>query len=276
MLEKDYFKIFKLKDDIYRIYEPRNNYTTVVLGREKALVIDNGYGFGNVRKVIESITDLPLVMINTHGHLDHAGGNYLFDEVYINTDDIATYYEYQKEKDLLIANFDRLYKEKNIQMWPDEFDKESFMKTTTKKFLPLENHQIIDLGKRKLEVIKIPGHTLGHIVLLDYKTGILFSGDAVSTSLWLYYNNGITLDMYCEYLENLKKYAIKRILPTHLNKFLSIEILDVLQMTIKERDPKKSKIFIHPRNKQKAWLYQKEVKEFGKISILYPFLESDV
>lgn len=273
MLEKDYFKVTKLENNIYRIYEPKDIYTTVILGSEKALVIDNGHGFGNVRKVIESITDLPLMVVNTHGHLDHAGGNYLFDEVYINFEDIPTYYKYEKEKDLMLISYDKLFKEKGIQMFPDDFDRESFMKTTTKKFFPLENHQIIDLGGRKLEVIKMPGHTVGHVTFLDYETGILFSGDAVSTTLWLYYDNGITLDMYCEYLENLKKYPIKGFLPTHIDKILPIEILDILQEVIKERDPKKSRIFTHARNGQQALLYRKEVESIGKIYLLYPISE---
>lgn len=273
MLEKDYFKVTKLENNIYRIYEPKDIYTTVILGNEKALVIDNGHGFGNVRKVIESITDLPLMVVNTHGHLDHAGGNYLFDEVYINFEDIPTYYKYEEEKDLMLISYDKLFKEKGIQMFPDDFDRESFMKTTTKKFLPLENHQIIDLGGRKLEVIKIPGHTVGHITFLDYETGILFSGDAVSTTLWLYYDNGITLDMYCGYLEDLKKYPIKGFLPTHIDKILPIEILDILQEVIRERDPKKSRIFTHARNGQKALLYRKEVEGIGKIYLLYPISE---
>ena len=273
MLEKDYFKVTKLENNIYRIYEPKDIYTTVILGSEKALVIDNGHGFGNVRKVIESITDLPLMVVNTHGHLDHAGGNYLFDEVYINFEDIPTYYKYEEEKDLMLISYDKLFKEKGIQMFPDDFDRESFMKTTTKKFLPLENHQIIDLGGRKLEVIKVPGHTVGHVTFLDYETGILFSGDAVSTTLWLYYDNGITLDMYCGYLEDLKKYPIKGFLPTHIDKILPIEILDILQEVIRERDPKKSRIFTHARNGQKALLYRKEVEGIGKIYLLYPISE---
>lgn len=273
MLEKDYFKVTKLENNIYRIHEPKDIYTTVILGNKKALVIDNGHGFGNVRKVIESITDLPLMVVNTHGHLDHAGGNYLFDEVYINFEDISTYYKYEEEKDLMLISYDKLFKEKGIQMFPDDFDRESFMKTTTKKFLPLENHQIIDLGGRKLEVIKVPGHTVGHVTFLDYETGILFSGDAVSTTLWLYYDNGITLDMYCGYLEDLKKYPIKGFLPTHIDKILPIEILDILQEVIRERDPKKSRIFTHARNGQKALLYRKEVEGIGKIYLLYPISE---
>lgn len=273
MLEKDYFKVTKLENNIYRIYEPKDIYTTVILGSEKALVIDNGHGFGNVRKVIESITDLPLMVVNTHGHLDHAGGNYLFDEVYINFEDIPTYYKYEEEKDLMLISYDKLFKEKGIQMFPDDFDRESFMKTTTKKFLPLENHQIIDLGGRKLEVIKVPGHTVGHVTFLDYETGILFSGDAVSTTLWLYYDNGITLDMYCGYLEDLKKYPIKGFLPTHIDKILPIEILNILQEVIRERDPKKSRIFTHARNGQQALLYRKEVEGIGKIYLLYPISE---
>lgn len=273
MLEKDYFKVIKMENDIYRICEPQNIYTTVILGKEKALVIDTGHGFGNVRKVIEEITDLPLIVVNTHSHLDHVGGNYNFDEVHINFKELPNYYYNQKEKDLMIKSFEKLLKTKGIQMWPDEFDKENFLTTTTKKFLPLENHQIIDLGDRKIELIEVPGHTIGHMALLDQKTGILFSGDAVSTALWLYYENGITLEAYCENLEGLKKYPIKGFLSAHVQKILPLRLIDVLQEAIKERDPKKSKIFIHPRNGQQALIYKKEDEELGKIYILYPISE---
>lgn len=272
MLEKDYFKIIKMENDIYRIYEPKDIYTTVVLGREKAMVIDTGHGFGNVRKVIESITSLPLIVVNTHGHLDHAGGNYLFDEVYIDEKDIITYQNYEKEKEAMLISYEKLYKEKEILMWPDEFDKEKFLKTTTKKFIPFEENQIIDLGGRKLEIIKMPGHTLGHVIILDHNTGIAFSGDAVSTTLWLFYENGISLDMYCELLEGLKKYPIKGFLPTHIQKILPLKILDILKKVIKERDPKKSKIFTHARNGQQALLYKKEIENM-KIYLLYPISE---
>lgn len=273
MLEKDYFKVIKMEDDIYRICEPQNIYTTVVLGKEKALVIDTGHGFGNVKNIIEEITDLPLVVVNTHSHLDHVGGNYNFDEVYINFKELPNYYYNQKEKDLMVKSFEKLLKNKGIHMWPDEFDKENFLTTTTKKFLSLEDHQIIDLGDRKIELIEVPGHTIGHMTFLDHKTGILFSGDAVSTSLWLYYENGITLEKYCKNLDGLKKYPIKGFLSAHVQKILPLRLLDVLQETIKERDPKKSKIFVHPRNGQQALIYKKEDEELGKIYILYPISE---
>lgn len=51
----------------------------LVEGKEKAAVIDTGAGFGNLKHVIETLTDLPYVVLNTHGHVDHAGGNHAFE-----------------------------------------------------------------------------------------------------------------------------------------------------------------------------------------------------
>jgi hydroxyacylglutathione hydrolase len=40
-------------------------------GREKALLIDTGWGAGNLRALVEKLTSKPVIVTNTHGHLDH-------------------------------------------------------------------------------------------------------------------------------------------------------------------------------------------------------------
>ena len=50
-------------------------------------MIDTGSGFGNLKKVIETLTDLPYVVLNTHGHLDHVGGNHEFGKAYLSEKD---------------------------------------------------------------------------------------------------------------------------------------------------------------------------------------------
>lgn len=58
------------------------NFCYLLLGDQEALLIDTGCGEGNVREVAESITNKPIRVVNTHGHLDH-GESILFtgDEV---------------------------------------------------------------------------------------------------------------------------------------------------------------------------------------------------
>ena len=60
----------------------------LLTGTEKALLIDTGLGSGNLAEEIRSMTDLPLVTVITHGHIDHAGSAGFFDEVYISPNDV--------------------------------------------------------------------------------------------------------------------------------------------------------------------------------------------
>lgn len=42
-------------------------------GDEKALLIDTGWGSGTLRPYVERLTQKPVQVILTHGHLDHSG-----------------------------------------------------------------------------------------------------------------------------------------------------------------------------------------------------------
>lgn len=53
-------------------------------GKEKVLLLDTGYGAGNLRAFVEKLTDKPIIVANTHYHPDHAAGNGEFEEVYMS------------------------------------------------------------------------------------------------------------------------------------------------------------------------------------------------
>ena len=53
-------------------------------GKEKALLLDTGYGAGNLRAFVEKLTDKPVIVANTHYHPDHAAGNGEFEEAYMS------------------------------------------------------------------------------------------------------------------------------------------------------------------------------------------------
>ena len=56
----------------------------LVEGSDGALLIDTGLGIGKLREEVEAYTSLPYKVVDTHGHGDHSGGNYQFDEVYMH------------------------------------------------------------------------------------------------------------------------------------------------------------------------------------------------
>ena len=119
------------------------SYSYMVVGKDKALVIDTGLGDADVYANARKVTDLPLELVNTHGHGDHIGCNEKFDVVYAHPADHAKVS--RKNKDII----------------------------------PVQEGYVFDLGGRKLEVIETPGHTPGSICILDRANKILFMGDSL-------------------------------------------------------------------------------------------------
>ncbi len=116
-------------------------------GAEKALLVDTGFGGGDIRAVVSGLTKKPVMVVNTHADGDHIGCNGQFDEIYMHPAEYAHYY-------------------KNDPNRPSP--------------LPLQEGDVIDLGGRRFEVILIPGHTTGSIALLDREGRILVAGDSIS------------------------------------------------------------------------------------------------
>lgn len=137
----------------------------LVTGTQKAVVIDAMLGYENVRELAESLTDLPVTLINTHGHSDHIYGNIYFDTAYMH------------QADWKLA--EREYQH------PLFAEASKTMGRTPAQLLPVKEGDVFDLGGVMLEVFETPGHTPGSIVLLDRKDRILFSGDTVIEQTWM-------------------------------------------------------------------------------------------
>jgi glyoxylase-like metal-dependent hydrolase (beta-lactamase superfamily II) len=61
--------------------DPFSLNTGLIVGTERALVIDTGSGPGQAARILDAVrglTDLPLCVVNTHSHLDHVFGNAYF------------------------------------------------------------------------------------------------------------------------------------------------------------------------------------------------------
>lgn len=50
------------------------------------LLFDTGYEYGNLKETIRSIIELPLIVVNSHGHFDHVCGDFQFSDnpIYIH------------------------------------------------------------------------------------------------------------------------------------------------------------------------------------------------
>lgn len=164
------YAVTKISDSHYRIAEG-NVFMELLLGGEKALLIDTGYGFGDLKKAIRRITDLPLIIVNTHAHPDHTCGNWQFDEpVWIHARDLENCSLYNTPEARLTA----MPKEK-----PDDFLEKEYLQGGTGHLTAAKEGQVFDLGGLELEVVELPGHTGGSIGLMDRAGRRLFVGDAM-------------------------------------------------------------------------------------------------
>ncbi len=208
-----------LGDGIYNIATPPVGFQEyLVLGDEKALLIDTGMGVGSLKKTVEEITSLPVIVINTHGHPDHAGGDAEFDPPLMCPADFDVYEQMAT----------RAYREQDVSHMPNG---ETFVKELQPdgpEPVPVEDGEIIDLGGRKEQIIYTPGHTHGSISIFDEQTGTLFAGDDVMTNVTLYEWNSSTIETFRDSLLRLKELPIKRILCGHLPNIQGPEMLNTV------------------------------------------------
>lgn len=151
------------------------------LGKERALLMDTGTGIGDLKGLVESMTDLPYDVVLTHGHLDHVGGCGWFPEVYINEKELATDpFNVSLDERRWYADVIRKREHKNYNYDIDRDIREWPAKPAVK---PLCDGQEFDLGGRVLTFYECPGHCPGEMVMIDPQTRILFSGDAVNNNI---------------------------------------------------------------------------------------------
>jgi glyoxylase-like metal-dependent hydrolase (beta-lactamase superfamily II) len=139
------------------IRDSDNDKMFLIRGTRQYALIDSGLGRGALRDYVAQFTGgLPLVTIWTHSHGDHIGQADQF---------IADSIEYVGEGDRkAVAEF---LEHRGV---PAE--------QIAQHLRPVSDHAKIDLGDRALEIVTVPGHTPGSIVILDPATGDLFTGDS--------------------------------------------------------------------------------------------------
>jgi glyoxylase-like metal-dependent hydrolase (beta-lactamase superfamily II) len=210
---KSWFKIQLILEKVWRIDDHGDVNIYLVEGDDKALLIDTGNGKADLTACVKNITKLPVIVVNTHGHPDHVGGNFQFSQVFVHP------------ADLNLTNYflSKAYHEQTIQnaiKENPEFES-SFIKSIDgyqqPEYVPVDSGYIFDLGNRKLEVIETPGHTPGSIVLLDAANRLLFSGDNNNPVAWLFLDGCLPLESYLKTLQKLNQRSeeFDNLLPGH-------------------------------------------------------------
>ena len=82
---KDWFTIDQVDDRTYILSEYRHweeTHCYLLLGSERALLIDTGLGICNMGEQVRKLTDKPTTAVATHIHWDHIGGHRYFPDFY--------------------------------------------------------------------------------------------------------------------------------------------------------------------------------------------------
>ncbi|WP_164860140.1 MBL fold metallo-hydrolase [Actinomyces wuliandei] len=80
---------------VTRTHDPRDVHMHLVTGRQRALLVDTGYGVGDLAALVTSLTDLPLTVVLTHGHIDHAFGASGLTDVHMHPADLPVLARHQ-------------------------------------------------------------------------------------------------------------------------------------------------------------------------------------
>lgn len=175
-------------------------------GNEKALLIDTGYGTNTLVAFVKTVTDKPLIVVNTHFHPDHAGGNGEFPSVMLH---------HNWEEDAGA-----------VKPGPNlPFDIAALPHADYEKVL-LHDGDVINLGGRKIEVMELCAHSNSSLAFLDRSHRLLLTGDELEAGQVLLYDlsaSGNAYDLQQRLLshrENMKRLKalqpeIDWLLPNH-------------------------------------------------------------
>jgi glyoxylase-like metal-dependent hydrolase (beta-lactamase superfamily II) len=186
-----FVECYKVRPNTYALFSPSimpgcgDVWSYLVIGPERALLIDTAFGLGNIRKLAEHLApDREILCFNTHRHVDHIGGNFCFDAVYINEYDAELLKRQMAPGYMAGFLLDEQGKPKS-----SDFDPKNLVPFRPYEVKGVPSGFIFDLGVMdtgepyRVEVNLISGHTAGESGIYDRVTGCFFMGDATSALL---------------------------------------------------------------------------------------------
>jgi glyoxylase-like metal-dependent hydrolase (beta-lactamase superfamily II) len=213
----EWFELYNVAPGVTAIYEPfqwQEAISYLIEGEDKALLFDSGNGIGDIAKVVKTLTNKPISVLNSHSHYDHVGGNYAFENIY----GLNTPFTINRQKGHINANISiEASKQALCKPLPAGVTKNNHVGKAYQITEFINDSHIINLGNRQLKVTHTPGHTSDALVLLDEINGLMFTGDTYySGPIWLYAPE-TDLSQYQKSLAIMiqKSKNIKYLLPAH-------------------------------------------------------------
>lgn len=178
-----YAEVYRFRENLYGIYTENADgmgdpWIYLIVGPKKALLIDNGFGIGNLKALAKKLAGGKEVLAAiTHAHPDHAYGSCQFDTIYCHE-----YNQFLLEQQQSPAIWDYLFDKNGKPKWL-QFDRNDIIPYKDYQACYCKDGYRFDLGDGyEVELVYFPGHTSGHSGFLDKQNRIFFSGDNIISS----------------------------------------------------------------------------------------------
>lgn len=203
----------EIRGGLYHIGDGRGNFCTLIVGETGAVLYDTMMGFDDLKGYVAGLTQFEPMVINSHCHFDHIGGNYQFDHVYMSEADFPL-------MELGYSRIPTLTGTLNADLSAMEC-----CYTDRDRISPIEPETVIDLGGRTVEVISLPGHTPGCIGLLCVEERLLLAGDALSPQYCIFFQESLPLEVSKQTIHGLWDLPFDHFLSSHFDLVFDKEII---------------------------------------------------
>ena len=224
----DWFTVEEIDSQTFAISEYKHweeTHCYLLCGQESAVFIDTGLGVSNIRKIVDSLTRLPVMAVTTHIHWDHIGGHKYFDNIAVHED----------EKDWLSVKFPiplQVVKNNLTKIpcnFPAEFDIDAYQIFQGEPQRILHDGDWLDLGGREIQVIHTPGHSPGHCCFYEPGRKYLYSGDLIYKGCLYAFYPTTDPQLFYHSVKRVQKYKIAKVLPSHHDVNIPVSLINEIE-----------------------------------------------
>jgi len=251
LIKDEWFTIQEIDKKTYAISEYghwEKVHSFLLVGEEKAALIDTGLGIDSIKRVTDQLTDLPIIVITTHVHADHIGSHGEFETIYVHEGDAGWL-----TNGIQGLSLEQIRKDISRDITlpvPKSFNPSTYTPFQGRPTALLQDGDVVDIGDRKLSIYHTPGHSPGHISVFDHKNGYLYTGDLLydETPVYAFYPTTEPVDLVNSWEKLTKIPTVKKIVGSHNTLGLDPVILEEVKYAIhqlREKDLVKHGTGIH-------------------------------
>ncbi|MBD5639634.1 MBL fold metallo-hydrolase [Clostridium botulinum] len=207
----------------YKHWEETHCY--LLNGTDKSLLIDTGLGVENIKRIVDQLTNKPVIVIATHIHYDHIGGHGYFKDFYVHEDEV----EWINEKFPLSLDYVKKLLAEEPCEFPANFNINQYEIFKGRPTKIIKDNDVIELGNRSIQVIHTPGHAPGHMCFYEKSSGYLFTGDLIYSGKLTAFFPSTDPTAYMESIKRIATLPVKKIFPGHHDLNVPIYIIQEIK-----------------------------------------------